>query len=163
MMTGQTSQVWEVVEGPSGRHFAMKLLLPERVNDPEHRRLIIHEAQVGKSLAHPNVIRLVAFSANKTNPYFVMEVFPAGNLRLRITRKESDFIRDRSHSIIKQAATGLAFMNAKGWVHRDVKPDNLLVNGAAEVRIIDFALATRVQKKGLFGGLFRKRGKAMGT
>jgi serine/threonine protein kinase len=163
MMTGQTSQVWEVVEGPSGRHFAMKLLLPERVNDPEHRRMLIHEAQVGKQLAHPNVIKIVAFSATKENPYFVMEFFPAGNLRLRITRKETDFIRDKGHTIIKQAATGLAFMNAKGWVHRDVKPDNFLVNGAAEVRIIDFALSTRVQRKSLFGRLFRKKGKAMGT
>jgi serine/threonine protein kinase len=163
MMTGQTSQVWEVVEGPSGRHFAMKLLLPERVNDPEHRRMLIHEAQVGKQLAHGNVIKIVAFSASKENPYFVMEFFPAGNLRLRITRKENDFIRDRAHGIIKQAATGLAFMNAKGWVHRDVKPDNILVNGAAEVRIIDFALSTRVQRSTFFGRLFRKKNKAMGT
>src|SRR5262245_40972314 len=163
MMTGQTSQVWEVVEGPSGRHFAMKLLLPERVGDPEYRRLLIHEAHVGKQLAHPNVIKIVAFEASKTNPYFVMEFFPAGNLRLRITRKETEFIRDKGHSIIKQGATGLAFMNAKGWVHRDVKPDNFLVNGAAELRIIDFALATRIQRKGLFGRLFRRKSLAMGT
>jgi serine/threonine protein kinase len=163
MMTGQTSQVWEVVEGQSGRHFAMKLLLPEKVSDPEHRRMLIHEAQVGKQLAHPNVIRIVAFSPSKENPYFVMEFFPAGNLRLRITRKEADFIRDRAHGIVKQAATGLAFMNAKGWVHRDVKPDNFLVNGAGELRIIDFALATRIQKKSLFGKLFRRKGRVMGT
>ena len=163
MMTGQTSQVWEVVEGASGRHFAMKLLLPERVNDPEYRRLLVHEAHVGKQLAHPNVIKIVAFEASKTSPYFVMEFFPAGNLRLRITRKEKDFIRDKAHAIVKQAATGLAFMNAKGWVHRDVKPDNILVNGAGELRIIDFALATRVQKKGLFGNLFRRKSRAMGT
>jgi serine/threonine protein kinase len=163
MMTGQTSQVWEVVEGQSGRHFAMKLLLPEKVVDQEFRRLLIHEAQVGKQLAHPNVIKIVAFSASKENPYFVMEFFPAGNLRLRLTRKETTFIRDKGHSIIKQGATGLAFMNAKGWVHRDVKPDNFLVNGAAELRIIDFALATRVQRKSFFGRLFRKRSRAMGT
>src|SRR5260370_15111152 len=163
MMTGQTSQVWEVVEGQSGRHFAMKLLLPEKVHDPEYRRMLIHEAQVGKQLAHPNVIKIVAFSPSKENPHFVMEFFPAGNLRLRLTRKETTFIRDKGHSIIKQAATGMAFMNAKGWVHRDVKPDNFLVNGAAELRIIDFALATRVQRKRLFGRLFRKKALAMGT
>src|SRR5260370_4262777 len=151
MMTGQTSQVWEVVEGQSGRHFAMKLLLPEKASDPEFRRLLIHEAQVGKQMAHPNVIKIVAFAPSKVNPYFVMEFFPAGNLRLRLSRKEGTFIRDRAHGIIKQAATGLAFMNAKGWAHRDVKPDNFLLNGAAELRIIDFALSTRIQKKSLFG------------
>jgi serine/threonine protein kinase len=163
MVTGQTSQVWEVVEGQSGRHFAMKLLLPERATDAVHRRMLMHEATVGKSLAHPNVIKIVSFSANKENPYIVMEFFPAGNLRLRIMRKETDFIRDRAHSIIKQGATGLAFMNAKGWVHRDVKPDNFLVNGAAEVRIIDFALAQRIKRAGFFGKLFRRKGLVAGT
>src|SRR6266852_1770747 len=47
MMTGQSSQVWEIVELSSHRHFAMKLLLPEKVNDPEHRELLFHEADVG--------------------------------------------------------------------------------------------------------------------
>src|SRR5207244_4522271 len=65
--------------------------------------------------------------------------------------------------ILKQAATGLAFMNAQGWVHRDVKPDNILVNGAGEVRLIDFALAQRVQKPTLFSKLFGKKAKAQGT
>src|SRR5439155_7206358 len=46
---------------------------------------------------------------------------------------------------------------------RDVKPDNILVNSAGEVRIIDFALAQRISKAGLFGRLFRRKGKSMGT
>ena len=49
-------------------------------------------------------------------------------------RKERDFIREKGQDILKQAATGLAFMNAKGWVHRDVKPDNILVNSSGDVR-----------------------------
>ncbi|HMC90091.1 MAG TPA: hypothetical protein VKI17_11115, partial [Gemmataceae bacterium] len=56
MMQGQTSQVWEVVETASNRHFAMKLLLPEKVRDEEHRQLLFHEADVGIKMAHPNVI-----------------------------------------------------------------------------------------------------------
>jgi serine/threonine protein kinase len=54
-------------------------------------------------------------------------------------------------------------MNAQGWVHRDVKPDNILVNGAGEVRLIDFALAQRVQKPTLFSKLFGRKAKAQGT
>jgi serine/threonine protein kinase len=163
MMTGQTSQVWEVVEGASGRHFAIKLLLPERVKDQEYRRMLIHEAVVGKKLAHPNIIKIVAFEPKGSNPYFVMEFFPAGNLRLRITRKEREFIRNHAHSILKQTATALAFMNAKGWVHRDVKPDNILVTAGGDVRLIDFALAVPVQRAGLFSGLFGRKSKAQGT
>ncbi|HJT75564.1 MAG TPA: serine/threonine-protein kinase [Gemmataceae bacterium] len=163
MVTGQTSQVWEVVETASHRHFAMKMLLPEKAHDPEHRRLLFHEAEVGKSLAHPNVIKIVAFSKDAHNPYIVMEFFPAGNLKLRLLRKDAQFLREKMHDIVKQAATALAFMNAKGWVHRDVKPDNFLVNAAGELRLIDFALAKRIEKDSFFGRLFRKRGKTAGT
>ncbi len=159
MVTGQTSQVWEVVEGQSHRHFAMKL--PEKAREPEHRRFLIHEAEVGKQLAHPNIIKIVAVGRDRTNPYFVMEYFPAGNLKLRIMRKDFTFIHDRAQDILKQWSTGLAFMNAKGWVHRDVKPDNILVNSAGELRIIDFALAQRIPS-GLLK-LFRRRQKPQGT
>jgi serine/threonine protein kinase len=161
MVTGQTSQVWEVVENSSGRHFALKLLLPERAADPVYRRFLLHEAEVGRKLAHPNIIRIITVVRSSTNPYFVMEYFPAGNLKLRIMRKEHNFIREKAQDILKQAATALAFMNAKGWVHRDVKPDNLLVNSAGEVRLIDFALAQQIPT-GL-AKWFRFRKKPQGT
>src|SRR3989442_15748831 len=122
MVTGQTSQVWEVVEVASARHFAMKLLLPEKAREPVHRAFLFHEAAVGKQLAHPNIIKIIAVEKNATNPYIVMEFFPAGNLKMRLQRHETEFLRAKLLDIFKQWATALAFMNAKGWVHRDVKP-----------------------------------------
>src|SRR5437762_791319 len=123
MMTGQTSQVWEVVEVSSHRHFAMKLLLPEKAREAEFRHLLIHEASVGIALRHPNVIKIVKLEKHPENPYFVMEFFPAGSLKLRLMRKQLDFIKEKAQDIFKQTATALAYMNASGWVHRDVKPD----------------------------------------
>jgi serine/threonine protein kinase len=161
MVTGQTSQVWEVVETASHRHFAMKMLLPEKARDREHRGYLFHEAEVGQQLAHPNIIRIVSVNKTGDTPYIVMEFFPAGNAKLRIIRKEKDFIREKGQDILKQTATGLAFMNAKGWVHRDVKPDNILVNSAGEVRLIDFALAYKIPQG--MARWFRGKRKAMGT
>ena len=163
MMTGQTSQVWEVVEASSGRHFAMKLLLPEKIADTDMRRAMIHEANVGKQLAHQNIIRIHFVGKDSKNPYYVMEYFPAGSLKIRLIRKQYDFIRERIHSILKQCAIGLAYMNASGWVHRDVKPDNMLVNAAGELRIIDFALAQRIENPSFFGRLLRRKPTVMGT
>ena len=160
MVTGQTSQVWEVRDA-NGRHFAMKLLLPEKAAQPQFRRFLLHEAEVGKELAHANIIRIVAVGRDPKNPYFVMEFFPARDLRMRIMRKETDFIREKAQDILKQAATGLAFMNAKGWVHRDVKPDNMLVNSAGELKLIDFAIAERIPTG--FAKMFRLRNKPQGT
>lgn len=163
LMTGQNSQVWEVVEASSHRHFAMKLLLPEWAAKAEIRDMLFHEANVGTKMAHPNVIRILHVEKNPKQPYFVMEFFPAGSLKLRLVRKQNDFIKERIQSIFKQAATGLAYMNASGWVHRDVKPDNLLVNSSGELRIIDFAIAQRIEKDNFFSRLFRRKHKAQGT
>lgn len=161
LQTGNTSQVYEVVEVTSMRHFAMKILLPEHVKTPEQRRLLFYEAAVGKKLAHPNIIKIITVNKDVNTPYFVMEFFPSGSLKLRVMRKQTDFIREFAEKIFKQAATGLAYMNASGYVHRDVKPDNILVNSLGDVRIIDFAIAYR-PPTGLAKLLARKH-RAQGT
>lgn len=161
MATGQTSQVWEVVEPSSHRHFAMKLLLPEKARSPLHRKLLFHEAEVGKALAHPNIIKIITVIRDPDNPCFVMEFFPAGSLKARLLSKQTAFIREKAQELFKHAATALAFMNAKGWVHRDVKPDNFLANSAGELRLIDFAIAQR-PPTGL-AKVFSRKQTAQGT
>jgi len=155
--------VWEVVETSSHRHFAMKLLLQEKANDSTAKGMLYHEAKVGLEMTHPNVIRIAFVSNESTHHYFCMEFFPSGSLKSRLVQKQYDFVREHAHSLFKQAATGFAYINASGWVHRDIKPDNLLVNSKAELRIIDFAIAQRVQSGGFFERLFRKRGSVQGT
>jgi serine/threonine protein kinase len=164
MTTGQTSQVWEVSEPGSGRHFAMKLLLPEYVKDPVHRKMLEHEAKVGMSLSHPNVIKMLKFAKEKEIQYLIMEFFPGGNVKLRLMRKHP-ILREKCHQICLQAGQGIAHLHDKGWVHRDIKPDNLLLNSSGEVRLIDFALAKRIERGGGMFSFFRKRkrGKTAGT
>jgi len=163
--TGQSSQVWEVVETSSGRHLAMKLLLPEAAHNADHKRMLFHEAEVGLKLAHPNVIKIVAQSKDRDpkNFWFTMEYFPAGSLKQRLLQKQFDFLKDQAGRVFKQMATALAYMHGSGWLHRDIKPDNMLVNSAGEAKLIDFAIAQRLQKPSLFARLFRKKGKVQGT
>lgn len=162
LQTGQTSQVFEVVEPHSNRHFAMKLLLPESAGDPEQRKTLFNEAEVGVKLTHQNVIRIVKVNRSMETPHFIMEFFPSGSLRLRLQAKDMKFIREHARKIFKEAATGLAYMNAMGYVHRDVKPDNILVNSIGDTKIIDFAITKRIQT-GFFAKLFRKKSKTQGT
>ena len=145
----------------SMRHFAMKILLPEHARDAEQRRLLFYEADVGRKLAHPNVIKILSVNRDPQLPYIIMEFFPSGSLRTKMQLKQFDFIKQHVEKIFKQTATGLAYMNASGWVHRDVKPANILVNGLGEVRIIDFAIAYR-PPTGLAKWFGRKQ-KAQGT
>lgn len=161
LQTGQTSQVFEVVELQSNRHFAMKILLPEAAEDPEHRRILFNEAEVGVKLTHQNVIRIVKVNRAKDTPHFIMEFFPSGSLRLRLQAKDMTFIKEHARKIFKGAATGLAYMNASGFVHRDVKPDNMLVNAVGETKIIDFAITKKIPTG--FAKWFYRKGKPQGT
>jgi serine/threonine-protein kinase len=162
LQSGQTSQVFEVVELKSNRHFAMKVLLPEAAEKPEQRRALFNEAEVGVKLTHQNVIRIVKVNKSKESPNFIMEFFPSGSLRLRLQAKDFAFIKEHSRKIFKEAATGLAYMNATGYVHRDVKPDNILVNSIGDTKIIDFAISKRIVTGG-FAKWFHRRGRPQGT
>lgn len=164
LQTGQVSQVYEVVEIKSNRHFAMKLLLPEHATNAGHRNTLFHEADIGIKMRHENVINIIKVNRNPQNPYIIMEFFPSGSLRTRLISKDPkdrEFIKTNARKIFRQIATGIAYMNGSGFVHRDIKPDNILVNAAGQTKIIDFAISKAIPS-GL-GKLFYRRKKPQGT
>jgi serine/threonine protein kinase len=165
LQTGAVSQVYEVVEPTSHRHFAMKVLLPEHADKSEVRKVLFHEADVGIKMRHENVINILKVNKDPATPHFIMEFFPSGSLRTRLISrdpKDKEFIKINSRKIFKQMATGLAYMNASGFTHCDVKADNVLVNALGQTKIIDFAI-TKKMKKGFLEKLFHRKGKPQGT
>jgi serine/threonine-protein kinase len=134
--------VWEVKQVASGQTFAMKLMLPECFTDSEHKAAMKHEAAVGKSLDHPNLIKVHLVKFSRKHGYFIMELFRGINLKSMI-RNDLVGAQSRLKRIMECATQALAHMHEKGWVHKDVKPENILVTKGSEVRVIDFSLATR--------------------
>ena len=145
MQTGQNSEVWQVCDAGAGRQMAaMKLLLPEREHDRAQQKALRHESKVGLQLEHPKIIRTFKFGRDKHIVFILMEYFPSLNLKLRLMRKQYEsFVRPKLRTILIQAAQALDYMHSLKWVHRDVKPDNILVDSLANVKLIDFALAVK--------------------
>jgi eukaryotic-like serine/threonine-protein kinase len=158
---GHTSMVMEVVQDSTQRRFALKQLMASRAEDREEYRLFAHEAKLGMELQHPSLIRVYEFVKDRYEPYFVMELFGGHHLKLSIARPNIyPMPKTLLHRIVEQAAGGLAYMHSKGWVHRDVKPENILFNKSGEVRVIDYALARKAAGglSRLFGGKMPREG-----
>ncbi len=153
---GVTSDVMEVVDDSTHRRLAIKQLSADRCGDSSERRKFAFEARLGLQLRHPHLIRVHEYVADRDQPYFVMEFFPARNLKLPLLKPETyPMPRRHLHAIIRRAASGLACMHDKGWVHRDVKPENILADLAGDVRVIDYTITMKA-RTGLSRLLARK-------
>ncbi len=140
--TGGISQIWEVKHIANQQQAAMKLLLPEHLNDKAKKNELKEEATIAKELEHPNIVRIMDISIGRDNAYFIMEYFRGGNLKNSI-RGDHATIQGRAKKIMETLAQTFAHIHDKGWIHKDIKPDNILVTKSGDVRVIDFSLADK--------------------
>jgi serine/threonine protein kinase len=89
-----------------------------------------------------------------------LEYFGPSNLK-QLILQGSDRIAYLVPKVIQQAAEGLSYVHQQGWLHRDIKPNNYLVDAKGNVKLIDFALGER--RQGFFGRLFHRQSKVQGT
>ena len=143
--TGGSGQVWEVIEQPSGRHLAMKLLKMDTPDFKENKAGLKHEAEVLKSLDHPMIIKYEKYSTSRDNTYMTMEHFRAANVKLQI-KADIESVHVRARRLLEGVCQALSHVHAKGWVHRDMKPDNVLMNKVGEIRLVDFSLSSKEVK-----------------
>ena len=155
--TGHASQIWQAFDDANGRMVGVKTLLQLSADtEREQLKFLRQEYAVGHTIAHPRIIQMYAFDWDRGQPYLAMEWFSAPNMKQRM-QAGMDKIRPMIPGIIERAAEALAYFNSKGWVHRDIKPDNFLVADDGDVKLIDFALAKRA-RRGL-AKLFATRAK----
>jgi serine/threonine protein kinase len=94
--------------------------------DPQYVRNLQREGAAIHGLLHPNIVRAMGFDPYADPPYLVMEYIPGTSLRPLIKRRELTI--DQAIAIMKQVLAGLDYAHNQGLIHRDVKPENILVH-----------------------------------
>ncbi len=155
-MDGSTLNSRYHIEGPIGhgaaaivyrgrdlllnRSVAIKILRAQYTGDPNYRARFQREAQAVASFAHPNIIDIYDVGEVGGAPYIVMEYVPGDTLK-EIIRTEGPFAADDVAALIEQVAAALDYAHARGIVHRDVKPQNILVTREGLAKVVDFGIA----------------------
>jgi serine/threonine protein kinase len=148
--TGRNCQVWEGREGVEGRAVAVKVVTPSRAGAAAERRLLQHELRVARTLDHPSVIRIDRYATEAGLPHLVMELYPHPNLK-KLMATGAEPLAPLVQPIAVALAEALEHMHDRGWIHRDVKPENVLAAPDGRVKLIDLAIAARAA--GFFGRL----------
>ncbi|HET8853079.1 MAG TPA: serine/threonine-protein kinase, partial [Ktedonobacteraceae bacterium] len=100
----------------------------------------LHEAETIAALAHPAIVRVFDFDVQEGRPFLVMDYAPNGSLRRRYPKGQVVPL-PQIVSLVKQAAAALQYAHEQKFIHRDVKPENMLLGRQQEVLLSDFGLA----------------------
>jgi len=157
---GQATQVWEAAKSDDTTRYVLKVIKQDLRKNKVELAQLKTEFEVGKSLKHPNIIKIIEYNVEGDTPYLVMEHFEHPNLKLWL-RNGPQTIAHLALKVIEQSAEALFYMHSEKWIHRDVKPDNFLVSDQGVVKLIDFAISQK-QKSGL-SAVFSFGGKVQGT
>jgi len=135
---GGMAAVYLVERG--GKLFALKRPLEMILEDDEFRERFLREAEIGRTLHHPNIIRIFDRGEVGGVPYFTMEVVEGETLSKKLERKEVSRAKDAA-AIVLHIAEALDYAHLKGVVHRDLKPGNIMISKDETIKVMDYGIA----------------------
>ena len=141
--SGGMSEVYRARCHKLNRFVAIKLLKKEFCQDEEFVRKFKMEAQAAAGLNHPNIVSIYDVVDEEELHYIVMELVEGITLKEYITKKGHLDIRE-SIGIAVQVAQGIGAAHQRGIIHRDVKPQNMILAGDGKVKVADFGIARAV-------------------
>ena len=140
---GGMATVFRAADAGLGRDVALKLLRPEYLRDPDFSSRFRQEAQAAASLSHPNVVHVYDYGEDPTGPFIVMELVDGEDLAT-ILRRSGALPPRQVARIGSGVARALAAAHARGLIHRDVKPGNVLIGTDGRVKVVDFGIARAI-------------------
>jgi eukaryotic-like serine/threonine-protein kinase len=138
--TGGMSSVFRAHDLQLDRLVAIKILLGRYADDGEYVERFRREARAVAQLSHPNIVTVIDRGEDEGRQYIVFEYVEGENLKELIVRAGRLPVQ-RAVELALAVADGLAFAHEHGLVHRDVKPQNVLLSSGGEVKVTDFGIA----------------------
>jgi predicted Ser/Thr protein kinase len=137
---GGMSSVYRAHDSLLERYVALKVLHQQYNEDEDFVERFKREARSVAQLQHPNIVTVIDRGEEDGRQYIVFEFIDGENLKELVVRKGRLGVRD-ALEIALEVAQGLAFAHEHGLVHRDVKPQNVLLNGDGRAKVTDFGIA----------------------
>ena len=137
---GGMGEVYRARDTRLGRTVAIKVLKADVAGDPVRRGRFLHEARATAALSHPNIAALYEIGEDQDQLFLAFEYVPGETLTSVIAGRPLS--PRRAIDLAIQLADAVADAHASGIVHRDIKPDNIIVTPKGNAKILDFGLAT---------------------
>jgi len=143
---GGMGRVYKALDTEINEKVALKLILPEIAEDEKTINRFQNELVLARKVSHKNICRMFHLSKEKDTYYLIMEYIQGQSLKsmIQMTRRLS--LQTAVH-IAKQVCGGLAEAHRQGVIHRDLKPQNIMVDEQGNARIMDFGLARSLEGK----------------
>jgi len=148
--TGGMGKVYKVLDTEIKEKAALKLLNPEIASDEKTIERFRNELKFARKVAHRNVCKMYDLNKEEGTYYITMEYVSGEDLKSTIVRV-GQLSSGKAILIAKQVCEGLAEAHHLGVVHRDLKPQNIMLDKEGNARIMDFGIARSLRAKGMTG------------
>ena len=147
---GGMGKVYRVEDKKIKQEVALKLIKPEIASDKKTIERFGNELKTARMISHRNVCRMFDLGEEKGNHYITMEYVSGEDLKSFI-RRARQLTPGTAINIAKQVCEGLAEAHRLGVIHRDLKPQNIMIDKEGNARIMDFGIARSLRAKGITG------------